>query len=115
MSAKSPITTHALDTRSGKPAQGLPITLLNYIDGAWVELNGGVTNNDGRITDLLKPGSLKPGLYQMNFDTETYHKSQGIVGFYPEVVITFEIKQTDEHYHIPLLLSPYGYSTYRGS
>ena len=115
MSARSPITTHALDTRSGKPAQGLPITLLSQVDSTWVKLSSGITNADGRITDLLEPGSLKPGLYQMHFDTETYHKKQNVTGFYPEVVITFEIKQIDEHYHIPLLLSPYGYSTYRGS
>ena len=68
-----------------------------------------------RIADLLEPGSLTPGVYQMRFDTGAYHQAQGVEGFYPEALITFEIKETSEHYHIPLLLSPFGYSTYRGS
>ena len=115
MSTKSPITTHALDTRSGKPAAGLPITLFGQDKESWIKLAAGVTNEDGRITDLLKPGSLTPGIYKMYFDTSTYHQQQSVQGFYPEVNIIFEIKSVDEHYHIPLLLSPFGYSTYRGS
>lgn len=112
---KSPITTHALDTRSGKPAQGLAITLSKLQDGEWREMTSGVTNTDGRITDLLKPGELSSGIYQMRFDTGAYHQSHQIDGFYPEALITFEVKNIEEHYHIPLLLSPFGYSTYRGS
>jgi len=111
----SPITTHALDTRSGRPAAGLPISLSLLSEGVWRELASGQTNEDGRITDLLKPGSLTPGVYQMRFDTGAYHRALEIDGFYPEALITFEIKRVDEHYHIPLLLSPFGYSTYRGS
>jgi len=111
----SPITTHALDTRSGRPASGLPITLSKREGDAWRPLASGVTNSDGRIADLLEPGSLTPGVYQMRFDTGAYHEAIGVDGFYPEALITFEIKDTSEHYHIPLLLSPFGYSTYRGS
>ena len=111
----SPITTHALDTRSGRPAAGLPISLSKREGGGWSPLASGVTNSDGRIADLLEPGSLTPGVYQMRFDTGAYHQAQGVEGFYPEALITFEIKETSEHYHIPLLLSPFGYSTYRGS
>ena len=112
---KSPITTHALDTRLGRPASGLSISLSKLIDGAWVELASGITNSDGRITDLLKPGSLIPGVYQMRFDTGSYHSALEVTGFYPEALITFEVVNVDEHYHIPLLVSPFGYSTYRGS
>ena len=111
----SPITTHALDTRSGRPAAGLPISLSKREGADWSTIASGVTNDDGRIADLLEPGSLTPGVYQMRFDTGAYHQAQGVEGFYPEALITFEIKETSEHYHIPLLLSPFGYSTYRGS
>ena len=111
----SPITTHALDTRSGRPAAGLPISLSKREGAEWSPLASGVTNSDGRIADLLEPGSLTPGVYQMRFDTGAYHQAQGVEGFYPEALITFEVKETSEHYHIPLLLSPFGYSTYRGS
>lgn len=111
----SPITTHVLDTRSGQPARGLAITLSKLENNKFTELASGHTNDDGRIADLLEKGSLKPGIYSMHFDTGGYHKNLGIEGFYPEAVINFEIKNVDEHYHIPLLLSPFGYSTYRGS
>ena len=112
----SPITTHALDTSLGRPAQGLTITLSQRgADGAWVELASGMTNDDGRITDLLEPGQLSSGVYQMCFDTGPYHHALGVEGFYPEASIVFEVKDPTQHYHIPLLISPYGYSTYRGS
>jgi 5-hydroxyisourate hydrolase len=111
----SPITTHALDTRLGTPAKGLPISLSRYEEGQWQELASGVTNDDGRITNLLKPGELTPGIYQMRFDTGVYHQIHQVEGFYPEALITFDIKNIEQHYHIPLLLSPFGYSTYRGS
>lgn len=111
----SPITTHVLDTTLGTPAAGLPIQLLRQEGGAYREIASGVTNDDGRITDLLEPGSLEPGVYRMRFDTGAYLSALEMEGFYPEAIITFEIVRTDQHYHVPLLLSPYGYSTYRGS
>jgi 5-hydroxyisourate hydrolase len=111
----SPITTHALDTRLGRPASNLPISLSRRETSGWVELAAGITNADGRITNLLNPGELSPGIYQMRFDTGAYHHALDVDGFYPEALITFEVKRVDEHYHIPLLLSPFGYSTYRGS
>lgn len=112
----SPITTHALDTSLGRPAQGLSLSLSKLDEGgAWSLLAEGVTNDDGRVTDLLAPGSLTPGVYQMRFDTGGYHSALEVEGFYPEALITFEVKRVDQHYHIPLLLSPFGYSTYRGS
>ena len=112
----SPITTHVLDTSSGSPAAGLPITLSKQNpDGSFTKIAGGTTNSDGRIADLLTANSLECAIYQMHFDTKTYFTTIGVEGFYPEAVVTFHITKLDEHYHIPLLLSPFGYSTYRGS
>ena len=111
----SPITTHILDTHRGCPAQDVPIQLLWLKDGDFQLLAEGRTDDDGRITDLLEPGTLKVGTYQMRFDTGAYHANLGIQGFYPEAVITFIVNAPSEHYHIPLLLSPFAYSTYRGS
>ena len=131
----STLSTHALDTTLGRPAAGLPLMLEQQLDPqgwrqycqakmrgedapktAWVKLASGTTNADGRCPDLLPPGTqLAPGIYRMDFDTETYHHSLGQQGFYPIVQIVFEIRETDQHYHVPLLLSGYGFSTYRGS
>lgn len=115
-SMRSPITTHALDTHLGKPATQLPIQLYKRDgSGEWKLLASGTTNNDGRIGDLLAPGSLQTGVYQMRFDTGTYFAARQTPTFYPEVLVTFAIHATDEHYHVPLLISPFGFSTYRGS
>lgn len=111
----SPITTHILDTHRGCPASGVSIELRKLTPEGFVVLTKKNTNADGRIPDLLPKGSLEPGVYQMQFDTKSYHASLGIQGFYPEVVVCFEIQNIDQHYHIPLLISPFGYSTYRGS
>ncbi len=111
----SPITTHVLDTRLGKPAVDVKATLAMKAGDDWREIGRGVTNDDGRITDLLPPGSLRIGLYRVCFDTGPYFQSTGITGFYPEVSISFEVADDADHYHVPLLLSPFGYSTYRGS
>jgi len=111
----SPITTHILDTALGKPAEGIEITLERISLASWQPLAKGVTNADGRITDLLEECSLETGTYKMTFYTEPYCKTAGFDTFYPYIPIIFEIVNTDQHYHIPLLLSPFGYSTYRGS
>ena len=111
----SPITTHVLDTARGCPAHGVPIRLESASDGGWTTLSEGVTNADGRVADLLAPGSLIRGRYRMVFETATYFELTDQVGFYPFVHVVFEIRSTETHYHVPLLLSPYGYSTYRGS
>lgn len=112
----SQITTHVLDTALGKPAQGINITLSKHnSDGSWTKLASGVTNEDGRIADLLgKEETLKPGTYQMFFETGAYFKANNQQNFYPFVPVVFEIKDSS-HYHVPLLLNPFGYSTYRGS
>ena len=112
----SPITTHVLDTSRGSPATGLTITLsAREPDDTYRELSSGATDSDGRITDLLEPGTFAAGHYRMTFHTAAYFKDSGTAAFYPIVHVDFEISDTDQHYHIPLLLSPYGYSTYRGS
>ena len=111
----SQVTTHVLDTSRGKPAWGIPVILYKQVADDWIEVARGITNKDGRITNLLPEGSELPyAIYKMKFDTLHHFDAIDVETFYPTVEITFSIK-TNEHYHIPLLISPYGYSTYRGS
>ena len=114
---KSPITTHVLDTAQGRPANGIDAKLSwRNAGGAWQELASGTTNDDGRIMNWLPVDfQLKAGVYQITFDTGNYFRRQGAANFYPFVSLHFEITQPEQHYHVPLLLSPFGYSTYRGS
>jgi 5-hydroxyisourate hydrolase len=111
----SPITTHVLDISMGKPAAGLPVILEMEKAGNWKEVGRGATDSDGRLQNLPAPSSLVVGIYRLTFQTRAYFAAQGVKGFYPHVIIVFEVRNADEHYHVPLLLSPYGYSTYRGS
>mmetsp|Transcript_18092 Transcript_18092/g.31223 ORF Transcript_18092/g.31223 Transcript_18092/m.31223 type:complete len:158 (-) Transcript_18092:95-568(-) len=117
---RSPITTHCLDTAVGRPARNLLISLeyCESIDSSsgfgFTELGRGRTNDDGRVGDLLE-GPLRAGFYRMTFHTAEYFAALATKSFYPLVQIHFEITSPNEHYHVPLLLSPYGYSTYRGS
>jgi 5-hydroxyisourate hydrolase len=112
----SAITTHVLDTSRGRPAAAVPVLLETHADGGWQTLGRGATDADGRLRSLLPAGTrLASGLYRLTFDTAAYFDSQGAQGFYPEVVVTFKVEDAAQHYHVPLLLSPFGYSTYRGS
>jgi 5-hydroxyisourate hydrolase len=111
----STISTHVLDTARGCPAGGMDITLERQVDGAWVRLGGGTTDGDGRVGDLVPGRRIELGVHRMTFGTGGYHDALGVAGFYPEVRVCFEILAADEHYHVPLLISPFGYSTYRGS
>jgi 5-hydroxyisourate hydrolase len=112
----SPITTHVLDTRLGRPAAGVRVALVKLdATGAWQEIANGATNDDGRLVNLLSPGGLTAGRHRLTFDTGAYFEKQQVEHFYPRVTIEFEITAPDQHYHVPLLLSPFGYSTYRGS
>ncbi|XP_068201945.1 5-hydroxyisourate hydrolase-like [Palaemon carinicauda] len=113
--AGNPITCHVLDTATGKPAASMKISLHRQTKAGWQELVSKVTNSDGRAGQFLSQEAFTKGIYKMYFDTADYFKQQNTKGFYPYVEIVFEIEQPEEHYHIPLLLSPYGYSTYRGS
>jgi 5-hydroxyisourate hydrolase len=113
----SAITTHVLDISRGSPASGVPVVLeFQSADGNWQPLGKGTTDADGRLHDLLSPEKpLAIGTYRLTFDTETYFRAHNVEGFYPFVQVVFSILDVDEHFHVPLLLSPYGYSTYRGS
>jgi 5-hydroxyisourate hydrolase len=104
------ITTHVLDATSGAPAVGVPVALTGADGAAMAE---GRTDDDGRIGHLYT-GELS-GVCRLRFDTATYFAAKGITGFYPEIVVAFEVTGTATKYHVPLLLSPYAYSTYRGS
>jgi 5-hydroxyisourate hydrolase len=112
----STISTHVLDTAAGRPAAGVPVRLeLQTGTGGWVTLAQGATDGNGR-RELIPEGSkLDVGRYRLTFDTGTYFTGRGEAGFFPEVAVAFEIRNADERYHVPLLLSPFGYSTYRGS
>jgi 5-hydroxyisourate hydrolase len=106
------ITTHVLDTTRGRPAAGIPVKLDFHVsDQEWKELGRGVTDADGRIRTLMDPGAgLTKGVYRLTFDVESYQR-----GFYPHVVLVFRVDDPNEHYHVPLLLGTFGYTTYRGS
>lgn len=111
----SKITTHILDTSLGKPAQQVSVVLYQQENENWIVIANGNTNADGRVTDLLSNEmSLNAGIYKLKFDTKKYFNKLGSQAFYPFVEIVFEIKN-EAHYHVPLLLNPFGYSTYRGS
>ncbi len=111
----SQITTHILDTSIGRPARAVHINLQQPRDNGWETISSGITDEDGRVSGLLKQDQLLPkGIYRMEFHTGSYFQAKGLKSFYPYVHIVFDI-QDEDHYHIPLLLNPYGYTTYRGS
>ena len=113
----SAITTHVLDTARGRPADGVRVS-LEQIDSTeqWRAVGRGVTDTNGRLKTLMSE-SLPPvpGMYRLLFDARGYYAQHGIQSFFPIVTVTFEISNSAEHYHVPLLLSPFGYTTYRGS
>ena len=111
------ISTHVLDVSQGKPAKDLPVRLERRDSaGEWRVLNLSRTDGEGRCPQLLpEKKNLSAGLYRLAFDTASHHFAQEILGLYPVVEITFEVREGESQFHIPLLLSPYGYTTYRGS
>jgi 5-hydroxyisourate hydrolase len=106
------ISTHVLDTAQGCPAAGVPVRLDIAADGGWREVSSATTDDDGRVADLLDGASPDGTVYRIRFDTSAY---LGDAAFFPEVTVVFRIGSAAEHHHVPLLLSPFGYSTYRGS
>jgi 5-hydroxyisourate hydrolase len=109
------ISTHVLDTARGRPAAGIAVTLeCVEPDGGWREVGRGVTDADGRVAALLPGGSPAAGDYRLRFATGEYFRASEEIAFYPEVVVYVRLAAGGK-YHLPLLLSPYGYSTYRGS
>ena len=112
----SQITTHVLDVSSGKPAAGVLVLLeVEDIGTGWKQLARGVTGADGRLLELLTEGALVEGTYRITFDTYAYFADRKVTTLYPQVTVVFSVHDSKDHYHIPLLLSPFGYSTYRGS
>ncbi|KAF0968757.1 MULTISPECIES: hydroxyisourate hydrolase [Gordonia] len=105
------LSTHVLDATSGAPAVGVEVSLQ---DASGTELSSGQTDSDGRIGEI-NPEPLVPGIYHLVFDTGNWFSDNDIKAFYPEIDICFEIDAADHHYHVPVLLSPFAYSTYRGS
>jgi hydroxyisourate hydrolase len=112
----SHLTTHILDTAIGRPAEGVPVVLQHKLsEGNWDHLAEGITNHDGRVLDLLPEKTiLEVGVYRLIFNTDAYFHKHKVSSFYPKVLVEFTINDSS-HYHVPLLLSPFGYSTYRGS
>jgi len=113
----SSISTHVLDTSLGKPAARVPVSLAaRQSDGSWKLLAQGATDADGRWRpSAANESSFSPGAYKFTFDTAAYFRARNLEGFFPCVEITFSIRDAAQHHHVPLLLSPYSYSTYRGS
>lgn len=114
MSTRSRVTTHVLDAVSGTPAAGVAVRLEHRGVDGWEPVAEGRTDDDGRVSPF-GPVELEPGTYRVGFATEAYFASRGQPAFYPEVVIAFTLDDPQAHFHVPLLLSPYAYSTYRGS
>ena len=112
----STISTHILDTARGVPAKGVRVTLQSSTaEHKWEDIAMGTTNADGRVPDLLsKETNLAEGIYRIRFDVSAYFSEHKTRSFYPCIEVVFELA-ADGHYHVPLLLSPWGFSTYRGS
>jgi 5-hydroxyisourate hydrolase len=111
---RSRVTTHVLDATSGRPAADIEVTLARQDAGSWQQVASDRTDTDGRIGDF-GPADLERGVYRVSFAVAAYFAARGQPTFYPEVSVTFTLAEVAEHYHVPLLLSPYAYSTYRGS
>jgi hydroxyisourate hydrolase len=112
----SQLTTHILDTSIGSPARDVSVILEQYMEqDNWIKIARGNTNGDGRVSNLLPDGKvMDPGMYRLIFETKSYFERQDKKSFYPRITVEFEITDAS-HYHVPLLLNPFGYSTYRGS
>jgi len=109
------IATHVLDTARGRPAAGIAVSLARRAGDAWTELAAARTDAAGRVANLLPTDLENPiGTYRLRFDTGAYFKAQGVPSLHPLIEIVFEVRDA-EHYHVPLLVSPFGYTTYRGS
>jgi 5-hydroxyisourate hydrolase len=111
----SAITTHVLDTSRGRPAAGLKIELDKKSAEDWKPTGAGVTDENGRCNALLGDALLAVGTYRLTFHAGAYYKAQHVETFYSDIPVIFEVRDARTHYHVPLLISPFGYSTYRGS
>jgi len=111
----SGISTHILDTSLGRPAANVPVVLERADGQHWLTLASTVTNQDGRCPDLLSPALVAPGRFRLTFATSAYFAALHQPTLYPEITITFDVAPNSPNYHIPLLLNPFGYTTYRGT
>lgn len=110
------ISTHILDLNRGKPASDVPVHLeKRESPGHWQPLQSERTDNDGRCAQLLPDDDLAPGIYRLVFDTASYFEALAVTALYPVVEVTFHVREGESHFHIPLLLSANGYTTYRGN
>lgn len=110
------ISTHILDVAKGRPAAGVPVALEREAGGGFQDVNRGTTDDDGRCRTLVPDGTpAQPGTYRLTFHVDEYFARAGTESFYPSVSVLFRVRAGEKHYHVPLLLSPFGYSTYRGS
>jgi 5-hydroxyisourate hydrolase len=109
------ITTHVLDTAAGRPGKAIAIELDRKAGAGWQPIGAGATDDDGRLRTLTPAGPVAAGTYRLRFHTGAYLAAHHQAGFFPVVEIQFTVVDGTQHYHVPLLLSPYGYSTYRGS
>ncbi|SRR5689334_14566702 len=109
------ITTHVLDLAQGGPAVGVTVICEMRQASEWTPVGRGTTDEKGRVVTLTEGWKVAPGTYRLTFDLNQYHRGQGVTPFFPEAKITFNVRDSDEHYHVPLLISPFGYSTYRGA
>ncbi|QSP95365.1 hydroxyisourate hydrolase [Marinobacter salinisoli] len=114
MTAKSPITTHILDLGSGKPAIGVTVALHHIIEGHEYLVAAGQTDQDGRITGWFET-PIEAGHYRLRFETGDWYRGRGLDTFFPQVNLDFQVSDPNAHYHVPLLVNQWGYSTYRGS
>ncbi|MCW5797158.1 MAG: hydroxyisourate hydrolase [Nitrospira sp.] len=111
------ISIHVLDQSQGRPAEGIPVTLeIRGVTGLWKQLGHGRTDADGRSADLYPAGlRMQTGTYRLTFDVTGYFRVRNVASFFPEVLVVFTVQDVTQNYHIPLLLSPFGYSVYRGN
>jgi 5-hydroxyisourate hydrolase len=111
----SAITTHVLDTSRGRPAAELKIELHKKSGDDWKSVGAGMTDENGRCGTLLGDALLAVGMYRLTFHAGAYYKAQHVETFYSDIPVIFEVRDARTHYHVPLLISPFGYSTYRGT
>jgi 5-hydroxyisourate hydrolase len=109
------ITTHVLDTAAGRPGKAIAIDLERADGAGWAPVGTGITDSDGRLRTLTSAGPVAAGVYRIRFHTGAYFAAEALHTFFPVVEVQFTVADGAQHYHVPLLLSPYGYSTYRGS
>ena len=110
------LSTHVLDLARGMPAAGVPVRLEGLdTSGSWQPISSARTDNDGRCVELLPAGESSPGFYRLIFNTGSYFRALSVAALYPVIEVTFEVREGESRFHIPLLLSPNGYTTYRGS